>query len=142
MTTTTATTARRGKPWSAKEEASLMRRVLEHGANCSLDDLATKHERTTVAVLLRIRKIVQTLQQDRADIADMSVDAQMHLLRQQFPRAHMALVEQALRTADRSSRADASATTTNREGPCDCSTRLRDIERRLRAVEDLLSRRR
>lgn len=141
MTTTTATTARRGKPWSAKEEASLMRRVLEHGADCSLDDLATKHERTTVAVLLRIRKIVQTLQQDRAD---MSVDAQMHLLRQQFPRAHMALVEQALRTADRSSRADASATTTDRLRPCDCdcSTRLRDMERRLRAVEDVLSRRR
>ena len=140
MTTTTAATARRGKPWSAKEEASLMRRVLEHGADCSLDDLATKHERTTVAVLLRIRKIVQTLLQQ--DSVDMSVDAKMHVLRQQFPRAHMALVEQALRTADRSSPADASTTTTDRLVPCDCWTRLRDIERRLRAVEDSLAQRR
>ncbi|NDE16895.1 hypothetical protein EBZ80_18380 [bacterium] len=131
------TTTRRGKPWSAKEEASLTRRILHHGATCTLDELAAKHERTSVAVLLRIRKLLHAVHTSE----NMSIDQQLNLMRQQFPKANMTLIEQALRMPDRapaSSESGATTTSNGSERQCTCAARLLALERRTRALEDAI----
>lgn len=60
MAETAAIVLRRGKPWSAKEDASLMRHVFsrqdDNKPRLTLVELCSKHGRTSTALLYRIKK--------------------------------------------------------------------------------------